>query len=176
MDSTVQNFLLALGPLAGIWLGSHLTGAREGRQWQRDRRLDAYSDVLTYAEAITNESHKLFLDLFDDEAHQRDVLFETVGKFHRAVQRGTLLGPRAIVETLAQVSVHFDKIATSAGASPKMPHSEWVKLTTVDCGNLLGKFSEQARENLGVNVRIKRWQTNFGRVPSRENQTGGPLA
>src|SRR5271167_3153297 len=98
MASTVSDILLVAGPLAGIWLSSWLTRAREVRQWRRDRCLEAYADVLRTNEAVVNKATTLYLEESDIVAKRQD-LIEQIAEFHRATQRASLLAPIEMNET-----------------------------------------------------------------------------
>jgi hypothetical protein len=149
MASIIQTIIPVLSTLAGIWLGSILTRSKEDRQWRRDRCLEAYTDVMRGCEVITNEATKLYLELCDPTT-QLELLFEKALELHRATQRIMLLAPQ-MMPTLTALVVHCEKqIVTRAGASPKPPLDEWRKITTTDLAVVVGQFTNEARNDLGV--------------------------
>jgi hypothetical protein len=158
MASLIQNIISVLGTLGGIWLGSRLSRSKEDRQWRRDRCLEAYTDVLLGCEIVTTEATKLYLELCD-RTTQLELLSEKTLELHRATDRIRLLAPE-MIPTLYALIVHCEsKIATRAGASPKLSLDEWRKITTTDLAVVVAQFTSEARNDLGVrsSVRVVDW-------------------
>jgi hypothetical protein len=150
MASTVRDILLVAGPLAGIWLSSWLTRAREVRQWRRDRCLEAYADVLRTNEAVVDKATTLYLEESDIVAKRQD-LIEQITEFHRATQRALLLAPIEMEETFRALINYTEKdIAVKAGACPRSSLDEWKKVVTTEIGAASGKFFAMARRDLAV--------------------------
>ena len=152
MASTVSDILLVAGPLAGIWLSSWLTRAREVRQWRRDRCLEAYADVLRTNEAVVNKATTLYFE--KSKIHifaKRQDLIEQIAEFHRATQRALLLAPIEMEEALRSLINCTEKeIAVKAGACPRPSLDEWKKVVTTDIGSVTGKFAAMARSDLAA--------------------------
>jgi hypothetical protein len=165
MSSIIQTIMLACGPLLGIWFGSRLSSAKEGRQWRRDRFLEAYTDVIRACETLAIEATKVYFETSGSTA-QLDIS-EKVSELHRASQRVALLA-QTVLPTLNAVVAHTDsEIAARAGVSPKMSAEEWNKIAVTDLAVLVAKFTDEARIDLGVGRSISQ-EANPDHLPLKD--------
>ena len=143
--------------LFGTWLGSRLTRAKDEQQWRRDRCLEAYADVLQACGIVITESGRLYLDLAEPEV-QRTIVNEKIMDLDNATNRSSaLFCPDSMRIHCKEVSECFGRIATTAGATPKMPLTEWRKLTTVEAAAVSGQFMRAARNDLYTPSLAVRW-------------------
>jgi hypothetical protein len=145
-------FLVAVGTLVGVWLGSWLTRGHEQRQWRRDRCLEAYTDVLRACAVVAYEADAAYgiAPESSDRAAQSKLLLESVAEMYRVADRASLLGPSDIWEPLRALVRGCGEIAAKATAYPKLSEDEWRKLIGTDYADRSAKFLVDARNDLAV--------------------------
>jgi hypothetical protein len=149
MASIIQTVFLVAGPLAGIWLGSRLTRAKDDRQWRRDRCLEAYADVLRGCPILISEAHRLYLALANDNPEaQTQLLHAKSIELNHAIIKAILLSSDEMNITCKALSDCLGRIASRANASPKWPEDEWNRLATIEAAAIVGQFTAEAQNDL----------------------------
>jgi hypothetical protein len=161
MASIIQTVLVVTGTLAGIWLGSRLTRAKDDRQWRRDRCLEAYADVLRGCPILISEADRLYLALADDPAAQAQLLHAKSLELNHAILKAILLSSDKMNITCTALTDCFGRIASRANASPKWPVDEWNRLVTIEAAAIVGQFTAEAQNDLRGDDRLSapdRWK------------------
>lgn len=149
--------LVGFTGLFGTWLGSRLTRAKDEQQWLRDRRLEAYADVLQGCQAVHNEASRLFLNSIPEEYWaQLRLTHDTVLQLYHTLNRTRLLATPEMRDTCRELSAIFGRIVLKAGERPReMSNDEWRALTGDEAGALVARFDVQAENDLAVGSRMK---------------------
>jgi hypothetical protein len=151
----LHDFLLTGAPVVGVFIGGWLTRASNNQQWRRDRRLEAYADVLRWSQSLNNEASRLFLRIADDHTSQLQLVHENLLQLYNALNRTCLLATPEMQETCKELSAMFGRISVKAGECPlQMSRDEWRTLAGHEAGILVARFTLLAQNDLRVDARI----------------------
>jgi hypothetical protein len=139
--------LVGFTGLFGTWLGSRLTRSKDEQQWLRDRRLEAYAEVLQGYQVAHNAASQLVLNVVSDEYSAKlRLVHEAVLQLYHGLNRTTLLATPEMRDTCKELSAMLGRIVSNR---------DWEGLAGDKAGALVARFTVQAENDLAAGSRMK---------------------
>jgi hypothetical protein len=156
----LTGLLTGLTALASIWLGSRLSRTKDEQQWLRDRRLEAYADVIRAAEMVLSEAWRVFYRAVDPRTHL-PILSEKLSQFYHALSRASLIGSPELQKTCDELfKLYLDitqRVTANAENSTALSEVELGEFASKSAV-VSGRFRIQAQNDLPAGSRT-RWKT-----------------
>jgi hypothetical protein len=168
--TVVMGLIAVAGSLGGVWLGRHLERSNEAVKWRRERRLEAYTDLLRTCDVILFEATKahLMAEPTPKAMAQNELVLKNVAEMHRLKDKVSLIGSAEIEGPVSELTMYYHQnMAERAVKLPKPSEDEWDKITAEAAG-LYRKVVTLARTDIGVMEppRTTWWKTSFDKSKS----------
>lgn len=145
----IASIATGASTLIGAWIGGSVAKSSAERQWLKEQRLKAYTDLLREADEFVDRADAVHYATSQPSGLPRRLLLEQHSALYRAEDRVQLIGAHSVQKSLRDLVGYCGTILSKqAFATPKVSETEWTKIRALDYGPLYGAFKRDARTDL----------------------------